>query len=84
MRRFSSSVVPIAPVTWRSDAFPTMHAVDASDATSSRTTVSASAVVDGRRVEPKHAIFDVFRPSSGTRRKNSMSFGFDPGQPPSM
>ena len=38
----------------------------------------------GRRVLPKATTLAWVSPSSGTRRKNSISFGLEPGQPPSM
>ena len=50
-----------------------------------RSVASSSTLPRGRRVLPNATIVDVVsRSSELARAKNSMSFGFAPGQPPSM
>ncbi len=45
---------------------------------------SSATALSARRVAPKATMVAFSQVSSSARRKNSTSFGFDPGQPPSM
>ena len=52
--------------------------------TSARTLRSSSTGFLAKRVEPKAVSFACLSFSSAARAKNSLSFGFEPGQPPSI
>ncbi len=81
----SSSDVRSASSTCRSQLFATMHATGAWDRTSWSRTGSFAGVTPARRVDPNATSVAVESCSSaGARAKNSSSFGFAPGQPPSM
>ena len=73
----SSSVVPSASVTWKSQLLPTMQAVEVPAPTSARSVGSSSTLPAGRRVDPNATRVAVSSCSSVTaRRKNSSSLGF--------
>ena len=82
--RFSSSVVSRMCSTCWSLALPTIVTTGVFASTRARRLGSESALPPARRVEPKAAILALRRRSSPARAKNSASFGFEPGQPPSM
>ena len=84
MRRFSGRVVWSACVTWNGQDLPKIVATGVRASTSAWRLGSASAAIPGRRVAPKAATRACLSGTSRMRRKNRMSFGFDPGQPPSM
>ena len=83
--RFSSSVVRSASSTWRSWDFATSVTTDAPLSRRAATCGSSAARTPARRVAPNAASLAWRRSSSAAaRRKNSVSFGLAPGQPPSM
>ena len=83
--RFSSSVVRSASSTCRSCDFATSVTTLAPLSRSAATSGSSAAFIPARRVAPNAASFALRRSSSSlARRKNSVSLGFAPGQPPSM
>ncbi len=84
MRRFSSSVVRSTSVTWRVQVLPTTVHTGAPESTSARMLASSSGPPPTRHVEPKAVMAAVFQGSARAREKNSASFGFEPGHPPSM
>ena len=74
-----------ASVTCISEAFATMQTASVPAFTRFASTSSSSARTPGRLVEPNATSVAVDRrSSSGARAKNSSSFGFAPGQPPSI
>ncbi len=83
--RFSSRVVRSASSTCRACDLATRVTTGAWESSSARTSGSSAAVPPARRVAPKAASSACWRSSSvAARRKKSVSFGFAPGQPPSM
>ena len=83
--RFSSNVVRRASSTCRSWDLATNVTTDAPLSRSAATSGSSAAATPARRVAPKAASVALRRSSSwAARRKNSVSLGFAPGQPPSM
>ena len=83
MSRFSFGVAPRTSVTWSSQLLPKIVTTGVSAATSSRRFGSSSALFERWRVEPKAASFAVCQVIVRAALKNSMSFGLEPGQPPS-
>ena len=74
-----------ASTTWYSELFATMQTAEVLASIRLRSVGSSSTLPRGRRVEPNATSVDVDSVSSfEARAKNSMSFGFAPGQPPSM
>ena len=71
-------------MTWSSQLFPKIVTTGVSAATSSRRFASSSGRFERWRVEPNAASFAVRQVIRRASRKNSMSLGFEPGQPPSM
>ena len=71
-------------MTWNGQDFPKIVATGVRASTSAWRLGSASAAMPARRVAPKAATRACFSGTSRMRRKNRMSFGFEPGQPPSM
>ena len=84
MSRFSCGVAPSTSMTWSSQLLPKIVTTGVSAATSSRRFGSSSGRFERWRVEPKAASFARSQRTSRAALKNSMSFGFEPGQPPSM
>ncbi len=84
MARFSSSVVPIAVVTWKSQDLPKMVTTGGPASTSAWRFASSCGRTPGRRVAPKAVILAVLNTASWTRLKKRRSLGFEPGHPPSM
>ena len=83
--RFSSSVVRSASSTCRSCDFATSVTTLAPLSRSAAVSGSSAAFIPARRVAPNAASLACCRSSSScARRKNAVSFGFAPGQPPSM
>ena len=83
--RFSSSVVRSASSTCRSWLLATRVTTGARDSRRAATCGSSAAATPALRVEPNAASVACRRSSSVcARRKNSVSFGIAPGQPPSM
>ena len=83
--RFSSSVVRSASSTWRSCDLATSVTTEAPLSRSAAISGSSAAATPARRVAPKAASRACRRSSSwAARRKNSVSLGLAPGQPPSM
>jgi len=83
IRRFSSSVVRRTSVTWSVEVFPKMVQTGVPASRSARMFASSSGFPPARQTEPNAAIAEHFQGRSRARRKNSTSFGFDPGHPPS-
>ena len=71
-------------MTWSSQLLPKIVTTGVSAATSSRRFGSLAAVLERWRVEPNAASFAVCQVIPRAALKNSMSFGLEPGQPPSM
>jgi hypothetical protein len=71
-------------VTWSSHDLPKIVTTGVSAATSSRRLGSSPGAFERWRVEPKAASFAVSQRIVRAAAKNSMSLGFEPGQPPSM
>ena len=71
-------------MTWRSQLLPKIVTTGVSAATSSRRFGSASGRFARWRVEPKAASFARSQRIDFAAAKKSTSFGFEPGQPPSM
>ncbi len=85
MARPSSGVVRSARSTCRTSDFATSVTTGASESTSARTCGSSHARSPALRVAPNAASTARRRSSSlAARRKNSVSLGTAPGQPPSM
>ena len=84
MSRFSCGVAPRTSVTWSSHDLPKIVTTGVSAATSSRRLGSAAAVFERCRVDPNAASLAVCQRIVRAAAKNSMSFGLEPGQPPSM
>ncbi len=84
MSRFSAGVAPRTSVTWSSQLLPKIVTTGVSAATSSCRLGSLSGRFERWRVEPKAASRAVVQLSFRAAAKNSMSLGFEPGQPPSM
>jgi hypothetical protein len=83
MARFSSGVAPRTSVTWSSQLLPKIVTTGVAASTSARRFGSSSAVVSRWRVEPNAASRALRNVIDFAAAKNSTSFGFDPGQPPS-
>ena len=80
----SSSDVCNAWVTWYSELLATMHTAGVPASIRLRNVASSSTLPRGRRVDPKAtSVLVVSCSSRPARAKNSTSFGFAPGQPPS-
>ena len=71
-------------MTWSSHDLPKIVTTGVSAATSSRRLGSSPGLFDRCRVEPKAASFARSQRILRAAAKNSMSLGFEPGQPPSM
>ena len=71
-------------MTWSSQLLPKIVTTGVSAATSSRRLGSSSGRFARWRVEPKAASFARSQRIDRAAAKNSMSLGFEPGQPPSM
>ena len=71
-------------MTWNGQDLPKIVATGVRASTSARRLGSASAEMPARRVAPKAATRACLSGTSTMRRKNRMSLGFEPGQPPSM
>ena len=84
MSRFWAGVAPSTWVTCSSQLLPKIVTTGVSAATSSWRLGSVAAVLALWRVLPNEASLAVCQVSLRAAAKNSMSFGFDPGQPPSM
>ena len=84
MSRFSAGVAPSTSVTWSSQLLPKIVTTGVSARTSSCRFGSVAAVFARCRVEPNAASLALRQVMSFAFLKNSMSFGFEPGQPPSM
>ncbi len=82
--RFSPSVVLSALSTCRSHVLPKMVTTGAPDATRAFMLGSSEALSFTRRVDPKAASFAFLSLTRRISLKNSISRGFEPGQPPSM
>ena len=77
MRRFSSSEVCNARVTWASHVFPTMVTTGAPLASRSASPASSAAATSLRQVDPNAAMRACSSGSSRTRLKNSISLGLE-------
>ena len=84
MSRFSAGVAPRTSVTWSSQHLPKIVTTGVSASTSSWRFGSASGRFDRWRVDPNAASFACSQRVVRAAAKNSMSFGLEPGQPPSM
>jgi hypothetical protein len=84
MARFSSSVVPSAAVTWKSQDLPKMVTTGGPASTRALRLGSSSGRTPGRRVAPKALILATLNTAPWTRLKKRRSLGLEPGQPPSM
>ena len=71
-------------MTWSSQLLPKIVTTGVSAATSSRRLGSSSGRLARCRVEPKAASRVLAQVIPLAAAKNSMSLGFEPGQPPSM
>ena len=83
----SSSVVRSASVTWRSEALATMQTASVlgvDEAGESVVVAGGIAARATRRAERDEGRARAASARPGPRAKNSSSFGFAPGQPPSM
>ena len=83
MSRFSAGVAPSTSVTWSSQLLPKIVTTGVSAATSSRRFGSSAGVFERWRVIPKAASLAPSQRIVRAAAKNSMSLGFEPGQPPS-
>ena len=83
-RRFSSRVVLSTSCTCSADVFPTTVQTAVRASSKARRFASSSGAVPTRQVEPNAVTTARCQGKSRARSKNSASFGFDPGQPPSM
>ena len=84
MSRFSAGVAPSTSTTWSSQLLPKIVTTGVSAATSSRRLGSSPGPFARWRVEPNAASRAVVQRCLRAAAKNSMSLGFEPGQPPSM
>ncbi len=84
MRRFSSRLTRMTLLRCRPHVLPTMATVGVKISASTRRFSSASAATPLRRVMPKATSSAFTSRSSRIRRKNSISLGFEAGNPPSM
>ena len=84
MSRFSAGVAPRTSTTWSSQLLPKIVTTGVSAATSSRRLGSSPGLLDRWRVDPNAASFAPSQVMVRAAAKNSTSFGFEPGQPPSM
>ena len=82
--RFSSCVVSSTSFTWKSQLFPTSVTTGVPASRRALRLASSAQRMPLRRVLPNAATRAWVSPSSPNREKNSASFGFEPGQPPSM
>ena len=82
--RFSSAVAPRTSTTWSSQLLPKMVVTGVSAAIRARRFGSSSARLARWRVDPNAASLACRKVMLRAAAKNSSSFGFDPGQPPSM
>ena len=80
----SSRSVRSAFSTWTSQLLPTKHTVSVPASRRSRRVALSSAFSPALRVIPNATSSACCRVSFVARRKNSVSRGFAPGQPPSM
>ncbi len=83
MSRFSAGVAPSTSTTCSSQLLPKIVTTGVSAATSSRRFGSFSAVLARWRVDPNAASRARSQRIVRAAAKNSMSLGFEPGQPPS-
>ena len=84
MSRFCCGVAPRTSVTWSSHDLPKIVTTGVSAATSSRRFGSSLGALVRWRVDPNAASLAVSQRIVRAAAKNSMSFGLEPGQPPSM
>jgi hypothetical protein len=84
MSTFSAGVAPSTSTTCSSQLFPKIVTTGVSARASSWRFGSVSAVLARWRVDPNAASFAFDQRMSFAARKNSMSLGLEPGQPPSM
>ena len=84
MSRFSVGVAPRTSTTCSSHDLPKIVTTGVSAATSSRRFGSSPGLLDRCRVDPKAASFACSQRIVRAAAKKSMSFGLEPGQPPSM
>ena len=84
MSRFSAGVAPRTSITWSSQLLPKIVTTGVSAATSSRRFGSSPGLFDRWRVLPNAASCACSQRIVRAAAKNSMSFGLEPGQPPSM
>ena len=82
--RFSSSLMPSTRFTCRSQVFPKIETAGVSASINARTFASCSTAFLANRVAPNAHSLACPSFKSFARSKNSLSFGFDIGQPPSM
>ena len=84
MSRFSAGVAPRTSTTWSNQLLPKIVTTGVSAATSSCRFGSVSGRLERCRVMPKAASLARSQRIPRAAAKNSMSLGFEPGQPPSM
>ena len=84
MARFSSGVVRRISVTCSIDVLQTSVTTGVPASSKSATCLSSSTLAFARRVLPNAASLACLNFSFFASRKKSMSFSFEPGQPPSM
>ena len=84
MARFSSGVAPSTSVTCSSQLLPKIVTTGVSASTSARRLGSSSGLFRRCRVEPNAASLADRKVIDRAAAKKSTSFGFEPGQPPSM
>ena len=84
MSRFSAGLALSTSTTWSSQLLPKIVTTGVSAATSSRRLGSSPGLFERCRVEPKAASLARSQRIERAAAKNSMSLGFEPGQPPSM
>ena len=82
--RFSSTVVRNTSVTCSFQLLPKNVTTGVAASNNNATCGSSSTATPARRVLPNAATFACRHSRRAASRKNSTSFGFDPGQPPSM
>ena len=82
--RFSSGVVRKTFSTCSLQLLATMHATGAVRRGSSVTAGSSSALTFGRRARVKATSLALFSSEASKPSKNSRSFGFEAGKPPSI
>ena len=83
MSRFWSGVVCSTSRTCSSEVFPKIVTTGVPASIRSCTWSSAAAAVSFRRVDPNAASLAFLNVRCFASAKNSMSFGLEPGQPPS-